>query len=158
MHDLINLQEALNEIRELYEYEFPTASGAFDEFVTIILPNLLKNLPTVKINDKMNLCEFCEYDYVECPAKDDDIVFGNGIGYDNICSCSKYTPFKSKYKSKVIVHDASITTDYGETFHREEYLCDNCKRKILSGDNFCSHCGAKLDWDALVYYKHKLNE
>lgn len=104
-------------------------------------------------DNQVHLCDFCKYSYPECPAEMSDVIFGNGIGHDNVCACSKYIPFKSKYKSKVIVHDASITTDYGETFHREEYLCDNCKRKILSGDNFCSHCGVKLDWDALVYYK-----
>lgn len=46
MNDLISRQDALNEIHRVYEYEFPTASGAFDEFVTIIIPNILRNLPS----------------------------------------------------------------------------------------------------------------
>ena len=46
MNDLISRQDAIDRIREVYEYEYPTASGAFDEFVTVIIPNLLRNLPS----------------------------------------------------------------------------------------------------------------
>lgn len=46
MDDLISRQNALDEIHRVYEYEFPTASGAFDEFVTMIIPNILRNLPS----------------------------------------------------------------------------------------------------------------
>ncbi|MBO7668980.1 MAG: hypothetical protein J6S60_00185 [Oscillospiraceae bacterium] len=35
------------EIIRTYEYEFPTATGAFDEFVTRILPNVINNAPTI---------------------------------------------------------------------------------------------------------------
>lgn len=45
-NDLISRQNALDEIHRVYEYEFPTASGAFDEFVTMIIPNILRNLPS----------------------------------------------------------------------------------------------------------------
>lgn len=48
MSDLISRQDAIGEIREVYEYEFPTASGEFDEFVTVIIPNILRNLPSVE--------------------------------------------------------------------------------------------------------------
>jgi hypothetical protein len=47
MSDLISRQNALDEIHRVYEYEFPTASGAFDEFVTVIIPNILQNLSSV---------------------------------------------------------------------------------------------------------------
>lgn len=46
MSDLISRQDAIDEIREVYEYEFPTASGEFDEFVVSIIPNILRNLPS----------------------------------------------------------------------------------------------------------------
>lgn len=36
-----------SEILRTYEYEFPTASGAFDEFVTQIVPNIIKKAPAV---------------------------------------------------------------------------------------------------------------
>ena len=48
MSDLISRQDAIDEIREVYEYEFPTASGEFDKFATVIIPNLLRNLPSVE--------------------------------------------------------------------------------------------------------------
>lgn len=47
--------------------------------------------------------------------------------------------------AKVIEHDASVNTD-GCIYHRTECLCGACKKKVLSGDDYCSHCGAKLDW------------
>ena len=25
-------------------------------------------------------------------------------------------------------------------------ICDSCKKRVFENDNFCSHCGAKLDW------------
>ena len=52
MSDLIKREDAIGEIREVYEYEFPTASGEFDEFVTMIIPNLLRNLPSAEQEQK----------------------------------------------------------------------------------------------------------
>lgn len=48
--------------------------------------------------------------------------------------------------AKVVEHDASITDTDGYKYHRSEYLCGACKKKVLGGDDYCSHCGAKLDW------------
>ena len=48
--------------------------------------------------------------------------------------------------AKVIEHDASITDDRGYKYWRSEYLCENCRKKVIGGDDYCSHCGAKLDW------------
>ena len=45
MDDLIDRNRLLKEIREVYEYEFPTASGDFDRFVKNILPNIICNQP-----------------------------------------------------------------------------------------------------------------
>lgn len=47
MDVLIARNRLLKEIREVYEYNYPTASGEFDEFVTRILPNIVCNQPTV---------------------------------------------------------------------------------------------------------------
>ena len=69
--DLISRQAAIDKIFEVYEYEFPTASGAFDEFATVIIPNLLINLPSAqhtgrwKVSDlpkgKMKYCSECGF-------------------------------------------------------------------------------------------------
>ena len=48
--------------------------------------------------------------------------------------------------TKVIEHDASITVTDGYKYHRSEYLCGACKKKVLGGDEYCSHCGCRLDW------------
>lgn len=57
---------------------------------------------------------------------------------------------KPKRTAKVIEHDASITDDLGYKYWRSEYLCENCKKKVIGGDEYCSHCGSKLDWTRLI--------
>lgn len=44
------------------------------------------------LNNQVNLCDSCTYTYPECPSEKDDVIFGNGIGNDNICACNKYQP------------------------------------------------------------------
>ena len=52
MSDLIDREDAISEILDVYEREFPTASGAFDEFAVSIVPNILRNLPSVEPEQK----------------------------------------------------------------------------------------------------------
>lgn len=49
--------------------------------------------------------------------------------------------------AKVIEHDASITDTDGYKYLRTEYLCGACKKKVIGGDDYCSHCGARLEWE-----------
>ena len=49
--------------------------------------------------------------------------------------------------AKGIEHDASITDTDGNKYFRTEYLCGACKKKVLGGDEYCSHCGCRLDWN-----------
>lgn len=56
---------------------------------------------------------------------------------------------RSERTAKAIEHDASVTDTDGYKYHRSEYLCGACKKKVLGGDDYCSHCGAKLDWSEL---------
>ena len=37
--------------------------------------------------------------------------------------------------AKAIEHDASVTVD-GYKYQRSEYLCENCKKKVLGGDDY----------------------
>ena len=48
--------------------------------------------------------------------------------------------------AKVIEHDASITDTDGYKYLRTEYICGACKKKVIGGDEYCSHCGARLEW------------
>ena len=43
-------------------------------------------------NNCIHLCNSCYKEYPDCDAEQDDIVFGDGIGSDNICCCNKYIP------------------------------------------------------------------
>lgn len=44
---LIDADALKKEMLKTYEYEYPTASGAFDEFASRIVPNIISNAPTV---------------------------------------------------------------------------------------------------------------
>jgi hypothetical protein len=57
---LIDRDSLKHQIIETYEYEFPTASGAFDEFVTKIIPNIINNAPTIDAVPVVR-CGECEY-------------------------------------------------------------------------------------------------
>ena len=48
--------------------------------------------------------------------------------------------------AKVRKHEYCNLECAGEKIIRHEYLCSACKRKVLSGDCYCSHCGVRLDW------------
>lgn len=78
-------EAVINKTRDLYEYEYPTASGDFDEYVTRLLPNALLNMkpsdvkPAIRgewISDKYDpafklWCSVCNwtavYPYNFCP-------------------------------------------------------------------------------------------
>lgn len=49
MDEYIKQETVLKEILSVYEREFPTASGAFDEFVTKIVPNILACIPSADV-------------------------------------------------------------------------------------------------------------
>lgn len=44
---LIDADALKKEMLETYEHEYPTASGAFDEFASRIVPNIISNAHTV---------------------------------------------------------------------------------------------------------------
>ena len=51
-----------------------------------------RGLTDVQPDNQINLCDSCDYSYPDCPSGSDDVIFGNGIGNDNICACNKYKP------------------------------------------------------------------
>ena len=46
MSDYINREITIKALRDTYEYEFPTASGSFDEYATKIVPNVINQIET----------------------------------------------------------------------------------------------------------------
>lgn len=47
--------------------------------------------------------------------------------------------------AKVLTHEVTLNVD-NRPIHATEFLCGACKKKVLGGDDYCSHCGARLDW------------
>ncbi len=40
-------------------------------------------------NNEVNLCDSCCEQYPSCP-QDLKVIFGDGVGNDNVCACNKY--------------------------------------------------------------------
>lgn len=49
MAEYINRDATIKAIHDVYEYGFPTASGAFDDFATKIVPSLLNSIPAADV-------------------------------------------------------------------------------------------------------------
>ena len=49
MPEYISREEAIKELREVYENEYPTASGDFDEYASHDMPNVLRNIPAADV-------------------------------------------------------------------------------------------------------------
>lgn len=49
MAEYINREEAIKELREVYENEYPTASGDFDEYASHDVPNVLRNMKVADV-------------------------------------------------------------------------------------------------------------
>lgn len=43
-------------------------------------------------NNFVHLCNSCCNKYPSCSDEEHNIIFGDGIGNDNICCCNKYKP------------------------------------------------------------------
>lgn len=60
MSEYIDREAVVKSIIEMYEYEFPTGSGAFDEFITRLIPQTIKNLPIANVatvaHERWNKC------------------------------------------------------------------------------------------------------
>ena len=49
-------------------------------------------------------------------------------------------------KAKVLKHDVNFRV-MGYPQEISEMLCGECHGKVLDGDTYCSHCGARLEWE-----------
>lgn len=49
MAEYISKEKAIKELREVYEQEYPTASGDFDEYASHDVPNVLRNIPSADV-------------------------------------------------------------------------------------------------------------
>lgn len=81
----ISRDEAIKELYEVYENEYPTASGDFDEYASHDVPNVLRNMPTadvqlipqwISVDDKLP-----EWDKTVLVWYASDTLFGVSEGY-----------------------------------------------------------------------------
>lgn len=91
-------------------------------------PDIAKELAKLPpaLNNQVNLCDSCTYTYPECPSEKDDVIFGNGIGNDNICACNKYQP---------TIQPVATDTNVGDTISRQTAIdaldCINGAEEVL---------------------------
>lgn len=99
MNDYTSRQAAIDVLRTCYDTEVITYDNGNEYINYEQALDLMKQLPNnqFRINNQINLCDSCKYLYPACPSgEEDDVIFGNGIGNDNICACNKYDPLKTK--------------------------------------------------------------
>ena len=90
-------------------------------------------------DNQVHLCGFCKYSYPECPAEGSDVIFGNGIGHDNVCACAKFEIKPERKKGK-----------WQRRKDEDCWECSECHAVLESDDivrhNFyyCYHCGADM--------------
>ncbi len=70
MDEYISKEKAIKELREVYENEYPTASGDFDEYASHDVPNVLRNIPSAGVQ----------------PVKRGQWI---GVDYDTFFKCSE---------------------------------------------------------------------
>lgn len=57
-----------------------------------LVPTEERKVSRMEIDNQVNLCDSCRYVFPECPGEDSSVLYGNGTGNDNICSCKDYYP------------------------------------------------------------------
>ena len=68
MAEYIEKNKAIKELYEVYDYEFPTASGGFDEYARMIVPNTIKNMPAADVAPVVHAHWQPYADTVQCSA------------------------------------------------------------------------------------------
>ena len=141
MSDLINREELIDwltsgiiKLKGIYGDLGGAVSGVRE---------MVKAMPSATPNNQVHLCDFCKYDYPECPDEKDDVIFGNGTGHDNICACAKFE-IKPERTAKV---ECIAEVYRGEIVdHYLSGICGICGESTYDRAKYCSDCGAKLDW------------
>ena len=100
MAEYISREEAIKELREVYENEYPTASGDFDEYASHDVPNVLRNIKAADVQ----------------PVKRGEWKYYKNTGIFDIHKCSVCaTPFE-------LPMDADIS--------QEIRYCPNCGARM----------------------------
>lgn len=81
---------------------------AFRMAIDALKAQLSQEDTTSALINQVNLCDSCTYTYPECPSENGDVIFGNGIGNDNICACNKYQPTVQPVATDIISRQQAI--------------------------------------------------
>ena len=124
------------------------AMGTTEDFSVVERTAKVVERNSMLPNNQIHLCEYCKYDYPECPAVKDNVIFGNGIGYDNICACVKFEikPERIVTETKRMAK-VQILPRRSETSMSWEGKCSNCGAYTIHEMNYCFECGARLEWE-----------
>lgn len=120
MAEYIEKQVAIKELCETYEHEYLTASGAFDEYATRIVPNVLRNLPPADVRPVVR----GQWKFATNPMLHD------GPGPSCWCSECKKPPIDKK---NVWYHLDGTFAREGEGFVLSDF-CPNCGADMRGGD------------------------
>jgi hypothetical protein len=102
------------------------------------------------IEARLNLCESCTKEYAECEADKTDLVYGSGVGNDNIIGCPWYV---NRWKAQEPVEPKVIDTSSSKLYHNDmfkNHYCGNCGEflhVVNRKDLFCSQCGRAVKWE-----------
>lgn len=105
-------------------------------------------LSSAQPDNQVHLCDSCSYTYPECPSAYTDVIFGNGIGNDNICACSKYLPSAQpeQHTGKWIPSDSQCGIQCSVCGVPVDDFCHSIDYIDLDyKPNFCPNCGAKME-------------
>lgn len=101
---------------------------------------------TKKLNNQTHLCDSCKYNYQNCPSENEDVLFGNGVGNDNICCCAKYLASADRPHGEWIE-----VCDTSRICSITRLQCSKCGEEWLpeytSRFNYCPNCGALMGGD-----------
>lgn len=109
----------------------------------------LKALPSVtkKLNNQIHLCDSCKYNYPNCPAENEDVLFGNGVGNDNICCCAKYLASADRPHGEWVIDTYNMELKCG--ICGETFRFDNVDEVLDYREyaKYCLACGARMGGD-----------
>jgi len=62
---------------------------------------IINEIDGTVVGNKVNLCDSCKHEYPVCMAGSADVLFGDGVGSDNVCCCACYEPIERKKQGEV---------------------------------------------------------
>ena len=111
MTEYIEKNKAIKELYEVYDYEFPTASGGFDEYARMIVPNTIKNMPATDV----------------APVRHGRWIFGKDLPYSwGQIPKNKY----HLYCSECLEQAFNRSEDNDPDFDVDTSYCHNCGAKM----------------------------